>query len=480
MKLYAKRFTAVFLAMALCLSLFPVMASAEDTAAPVSITSLSEITDLSGNYKLAGDVTVTEPVGVGGSVFNGTFDGDGHTVTINIAGTKQYTGMFSALGSAAVVKNFVVDTATVTSTASDTGAIAGVSEGLISDVRVLNASVEGMENTGGLVGTLKNGGTVTRCCIDGGTVKKLSTGDSAFGGIVGSNSGTVSLCSSNATMDHSAARYNYDYTGGIVGRNQYDGKITDCYFTGSFNEGSNKSYKIGGISGDSSGSITNCHFCGAMVSSASTKSPISNCSVTNCYYLDTAYTYTDNANRGTSQTAEQYAALAASLGANWEDGSDGYPVLSWQSWKYSTTAIKYRVETYLENVAGDGYELSATAEAKSEPGLAVTASASEITGFTFDAENTNNVLSGTASSELVLKLYYKRNSYSLTWATGDYAISSAENAYTHGSVKFGAAITYPTVAVTGMSVKWDQELQTMPAEDTTVTASFVPAVYDVT
>ena len=58
-----KRLSAVLLVLALCLSLFPVMASAESEA--VSITSLSEITDLSGSYRLADDITVTEPFGSG-------------------------------------------------------------------------------------------------------------------------------------------------------------------------------------------------------------------------------------------------------------------------------------------------------------------------------------------------------------------------------------------------------------------------------
>ena len=45
--------------------------------------------------------------------------------------------------------------------------------------------------------------------------------------------------------------------------------------------------------------------------------------------------------------------LAATLGeTNWVDGSDGYPVLEWQTWKYSNTAIKYTVEYYTEGLDG--------------------------------------------------------------------------------------------------------------------------------
>ena len=114
-----------------------------------------------------------------------------------------------------------------------------------------------------------------------------------------------------------------------------------------------------------------------------------------------------------------------------------------------------------------------------KPGTPVSAAAQELEGFTFDADNERNIMNGVASAELVLKLYYTRNSYTLTWETGDYAISDADDAYTHGSVRFGAAIVYPHVAAHGMSVKWDKTLATMPAADTVITAGYSPAVYDV-
>ena len=41
--------------------------------------------NLSGNYKLTADITVTEGLSYKeeGKLFTGTFDGDGHTVTLN-------------------------------------------------------------------------------------------------------------------------------------------------------------------------------------------------------------------------------------------------------------------------------------------------------------------------------------------------------------------------------------------------------------
>ena len=478
LKQTGKRLLAVLLAMALCLSLFPVMASAEEAAEPVSIASLDEITDMNGSYKLSGDITVTEPLGSSSNKFNGTFDGNGHTVTINIEKNDSNVGMFAYLDTNAVVKNFVVDTATVTNTSGTaTGAIAGTSKGTISDIRVKEIAVTGMEKTGGLVGVMESGATLTRCCIDSGTVKKGNTGDTGFGGIVGYNAGTISYCSSNVTMDHSEARNIYDYTGGIAGQNYETAIITDCYAMGSFVEKPNKSDSIGGICGRNSGDVSRCYFSGTLVSESYRKYAIASGTQTDCYYLDTAVSSPSDS--ATKKTAAEFETLAEKLGAGWENGTDGYPVLSWQTWKYSTTAIKYKVETYQQNVDDDNYTLASTEEKRAEPGTAVTATAAKLEGFTFDAENVNNVTSGSASADLVLKLYYTRNSYTLTWHTGDYAIASAEDAYTHGKVKFGTPIVEPKVAAAGMSVKWDKKPDTMPAEDTTVTASYSPAVYDV-
>lgn len=270
MKQTGKRLFAVLLTIALCLSLFPVMASAEDDADTVTIiNSLSDITnahgdytlDMSGNYKLGADITITKPIGSAVDTFNGTFDGDGHTVTISISESGDYVGMFAYIGAGAVVKNFTVDTATVTNDSSydpKTGAIAGTCNGTISNVRVLSVDVTSIGTIGGLVGYLS--GTVTQCSVDDGAIKIKSTADMPFGSIVGENYGTVSLCSANVTMDHSAGASGYGYTGGLVGRNQSKGTITDCYFTGSFVESPNRSDTVGGICARNNGTITNCHF----------------------------------------------------------------------------------------------------------------------------------------------------------------------------------------------------------------------------
>ena len=81
----------------------------------------------------------------------------------------------------------------------------------------------------------------------------------------------------------------------------------------------------------------------------------------------------------------------------------------------ANTDTAYKVEYYLENLAGDGYEVQEETFS-GVTGSTVTANAKAISGFTYDS-NADNVISGTIAGDgsLVLKLYYTRNSYDAKW-----------------------------------------------------------------
>ena len=205
-----KKFFAICLTLAMLLGMLPMAVSAAEEATPIS--SVDEITDLTASYVLTQDITVSAPIGA----FSGSFDGDGHTVTINITATTSNAGMFTTIASGAEVKNFKIANSTLTNNSYEyTGLVAGTNNGTVSDIIVENSTVTGYTTVGGIVG--KNSGTVTNCAFESGTVMKGDSTDTGFGGIVGENSGTVTLCSNNATIDLSGGRSNYDYTGGIAG-----------------------------------------------------------------------------------------------------------------------------------------------------------------------------------------------------------------------------------------------------------------------
>ena len=59
-----------------------------------------------GNYQLTEDITVTAPYGndiTGFTGFTGTFDGNGHTVTLDITASTAYVGLFSKLAGGSLI-----------------------------------------------------------------------------------------------------------------------------------------------------------------------------------------------------------------------------------------------------------------------------------------------------------------------------------------------------------------------------------------
>jgi hypothetical protein len=133
--------------------------------------------------------------------FNGNFDGGGHTVSgirIYSGGTYAYAfqGLFGLTGSSANIH----------------------------DVTLADADITGGFYTGGIVGYNLDG-TVTDCHVAASVfVRAVQTDPWYHGGIVGANEGTVSDCTSAATLTIAEGCTGYWY-GGIVGENY--GTLTD-------------------------------------------------------------------------------------------------------------------------------------------------------------------------------------------------------------------------------------------------------------
>lgn len=107
--------------------------------------------DASGSYTLTKDIIVTEPYA---SDFSGTFDGNGHTVTLAISGDSDYQALFAKLAAGAVVKNVMVD-GEVTGT-DNIGGIAGIATNATIIACANKATVAATGRyVGGLVGKAK-------------------------------------------------------------------------------------------------------------------------------------------------------------------------------------------------------------------------------------------------------------------------------------------------------------------------------------
>ena len=191
------------------------------------------------------------PIGDGTNPFEGSFDGNGHTITglvINDTGLDN-TGLFSY-----------------------------VNKGEIMNLGLVNAKITGRNFVGGVVGILQ-GGSIENCFVTG-TV----SGSGDVGGVVGENiKSSIENCYNTSDVNIRG-----NYVGGVVGYNT--GTVDNCYNTGAV---TGIIYYVGGVVGYNTGTVDNCYNTGA-VSSGTTSSNIGGVvgyntggTVENCYATGT-------------------------------------------------------------------------------------------------------------------------------------------------------------------------------------------------
>ncbi|MFA5040132.1 MAG: MBG domain-containing protein [Bdellovibrionales bacterium] len=183
---------------------------------------------LAGAYALGCDIDAAETSGWNsgagfapiGATFTGKFNGLGHTITgltINRPSTSGI-GLFSSNGSASTVRNVGITNANMTGTSS-TGGLLGSNSGTVTN-SYTTGSVTGTDYVGGLTGY--NGGTITRSYSEANVTGTGSTG--YIGGFVGRNGNILSYSYASGTINGTA------YVGGFVGYN--DKTISYSYATG--------------------------------------------------------------------------------------------------------------------------------------------------------------------------------------------------------------------------------------------------------
>ncbi len=229
---------------------------------PFLISNVSELQNMSANmtahYRLAGDIDASPtqdwnggagfaPVGSAASVFNGSLDGDGRTITglyIDRPG-QDHVGLFGYLEDAEV-----------------------------HDLELEDASIEGRERVGALCGECTSG-SIANCTasgtvggayyvgglagVVGGALNDTATdvsvsGGRYVGGLVGHSTGVVARCSSQGRLSAS-----YGTAGGLVGYIGGGGTLSHgrSEVTVLVIEG-NSAYQIGGLAGLCEGTMTHC------------------------------------------------------------------------------------------------------------------------------------------------------------------------------------------------------------------------------
>ena len=139
------------------------------------------------------------------------------------------------------------------------------------------------------------------------------------------------------------------------------------------------------------------------------------------------------------------------------------------------TGVKYKVEYYLEKLDGTGYDLVEENYLAGRTNQEVSIEQKTFSGFTFDSNNENNVLTGRilGDESLVLKAYYSRNTYQLTLVKTE----NIESVTGAGNYKFGQSVTINTVVKTeyGYEItfdKWESNNTNLLADQSTSSSTF--------
>ena len=218
------------------------------------------------NARLTGDIDLSaidnwEPIGNGTTQYTGTFDGCGYSITgLTIDSIEQYVGLFGYIGADGTVKNLTVSAsengikANYSSNFGCVGAVAGQSDGTITNCTFASGSVTGSGNlayVGGIVG--RASGTVSNCTTQS-EANVVGNNNGRAGGIAGMSADNSKVkilnCSNSGTVNGSMA------SGGIIGDLYYDDSIvSNCINNGKVSGEDTGGGIVGSIS---SGTVSSC------------------------------------------------------------------------------------------------------------------------------------------------------------------------------------------------------------------------------
>lgn len=293
-----------------------------------------------GNYQLTADITVTAPYANEFTDFSGTFDGNGHTVTLDITASTANVGLFSKLAGGAVVKN-VITAGSISSKGSNVGGIAGSADTDAGDV-----TIENCKNTAAITGKEEVGGILGRCSGSAHSV-------------------TVTGCINTGTINGTNRK-----VGGICGNLEGTHVIRNCYNTGGISVSKSG---IAGILGRGSKGvlIENCYSVGnsgAYALLGTTSTTYTACQVKNCYALEgSAQAFVvsgvnaDSNSDFKSAEEMQSAEFAATLGSAFQYNGGGYPTLKDPEPVVEKNVVSISVKSAKTTCyTGDELELSVT------------------------------------------------------------------------------------------------------------------------
>jgi|GEM_PF-1578440 len=175
-----------------------------------------------------------------------------------ITGLKGPNGLFAYSNTESCIKNVAVE-GIITQASSNIGGIMGANYGSISNCSFRGSIVSTGQRVGGIAGN-NVGGTIENCA-NYADIKASTTyyaTELDVGGIAGQSSGSLKNCYNLGAMTGSCPGSGCGEIGGITGKST--GTIQNCYSTGNITKEKDSMGKIGAVAGASSGSVSNCYY----------------------------------------------------------------------------------------------------------------------------------------------------------------------------------------------------------------------------
>lgn len=470
-----KRILSLLMAFVMVVSLLPASVRAAET---VSSAEAFAAMSANGSYKLTQDIEVTTPYK---STFRGTFDGDGHTVTLKLNVTSGNAGLFATTGQGAVIKNVEV-TADVTSSVGETSVGTAGLVGVASYPLVLeNCGVSGTVTStasnsscvyiGSLVGYLQDSLTLKNCYSSANITSSSTQYNSVAGGLIGKMSSAYSITAENCYFSGNVDAKNY--AGGFIGYlNSSTSKphaYTNCYTSGNVTGSPGKAYAFAYVYKSFYGSAPQYAF-------------------DNCYFNDANTDGGCNLDSTglTAKTSDELKDLAGTLGSGFRADkrniNNGYPILDWQYFdpdaKYTVT---FNVEPTDSVLTWNGKVQTVSADGKYKfEEVAVgnyNYSVSNEAGDYATAEGTVTVKNKDVETNISLELNKHTLTFALTPADAELIVKSVANtlpptstgSHTYSVTK--GEYTYSASAFGYKSIK-DAKV-TVPAGDHTETVELI-------
>ncbi len=216
--------------------------------------------------------------------FTGKVIGNSKTISnFRIDGGNQFSGLIAVLGEGGSVEGLTFDAPSVSSSYSGNpsmtnddgymGVVVGklnaqdefnYTTGSIVNCHVINPTIEGGENVGGIVGrSYGRNDAITNCTVSGGTIQ----GSMFVGGIAGNSEGIIENCHvKNGTQISYIDSQAEARVGGIVGTNN-SGQVVACTANTIVNGEADvlDARYCGGIAGANNGTIIGCASSGKVV-----------------------------------------------------------------------------------------------------------------------------------------------------------------------------------------------------------------------